>query len=116
MTAHLQRLGGWAGALAFAITATAATPRPARASSWGCEVILCLATPGSPTTYAACVPPIVKLWKSLATGHVFPTCSEGGVSTRTRKIKDGYALQVTQADGTQARYVIDTKRQTITQP
>lgn len=58
----------------------AASAPPASASDWGCEVLLCLATPGSPTTYGACVPPITKLWSALARGGAFPTCTEGGVS------------------------------------
>ncbi len=47
---------------------------PAKASEWGCKVLLCLASPGSPTQYSACVPPIKKLWKHLAAGRSFPSC------------------------------------------
>ncbi|WP_349436779.1 hypothetical protein [Pararhizobium sp. A13] len=47
----------------------------AQASDWGCQVILCLSNPGSPTQFAECRPPIQKLWRELAKGHSFPTCS-----------------------------------------
>jgi hypothetical protein len=50
----------------------------ARANDWGCEVILCLSNPGGPTQYAQCRPPIQKLWRALAKGHSFPTCSGVG--------------------------------------
>lgn len=107
--------GKFAGAIgAFALCgaaiATVVVPEPARASDWGCQVILCLATPGSPTKYAECVPPILKLWRSLS----FPTCSEGGVATATRKVKDGYVLQVVNPDGAASSYIVNTKTQTVT--
>lgn len=112
----LNRTGGGAGALALcaAGVVTAAVPGPAHASDWGCQVILCLATPGSPTKYAECVPPITKLWNVLATGGGFPTCTGGGVSTKTSKIKNGYALRVAMPDGTTSQYTVNTKYQTIT--
>lgn len=50
----------------------------ARANDWGCQVILCLSNPGGPTQYAECRPPIQKLWRELAKGHSFPTCSGVG--------------------------------------
>ncbi|WLS04925.1 hypothetical protein [Shinella oryzae] len=50
----------------------------ARADEWGCQVILCLSNPGGPTQFAACRPPIHKLWKWLAKGRSFPTCSGVG--------------------------------------
>ncbi|TCQ02651.1 hypothetical protein C8J34_11615 [Rhizobium sp. PP-F2F-G36] len=52
----------------------------AHADDWGCEVILCLSNPGGPTQFAACRPPIEKLWSRLAKGHSFPTCSGVGFS------------------------------------
>ncbi|WP_408914468.1 hypothetical protein [Brucella pseudogrignonensis] len=51
------------------------------AGDWGCKVLLCLANPGSPTEYAECVPPITKLYKQLARGGGFPTCSGADFST-----------------------------------
>lgn len=54
--------------------------KPAQASDWGCEVLLCLSNPGSPTEYAECVPPITKLYSHLAKGGSFPTCSGVGFS------------------------------------
>ena len=57
----------------------------ARADEWGCQVILCLSNPGGATQYAACRPPIQKLWKWLARGRSFPTCSGVGFqSSRPR--------------------------------
>jgi hypothetical protein len=93
---------------------TAALPQSARASDWGCQVVLCLATSGSPTTYTECAPPITKLWDVLATGGAFPTCT--GIGIRTKKVKHGYDLAVTQSDGGTSRYVLDTRYQTVTQP
>ncbi|WP_267347171.1 hypothetical protein [Sphingomonas sp. GM_Shp_2] len=99
-------------ALPVAAIVAIATPQTARASDWGCEVVLCLATPGSPTTYAACVPPVTQLWQHLALGGVFPTCI--GVGVRTRQTKHGYALTVTRSDGATSRYQLDTRYQTVT--
>ncbi|KRB78795.1 MULTISPECIES: hypothetical protein [unclassified Sphingomonas] len=111
----LNRLAGVAGGLAYPIAGLVAltAPQPAFASDWGCQVILCLATPGSPTTYAACVPPITKLWNVLALGGSFPSCT--GVGIRTKKVKHGYDLTVTQSDGSSSSYALDTRTQTVTQ-
>lgn len=48
---------------------------PAHADDWGCQVLLCLSNPNGPTAVAECVDPINKLWKELAKGHDFPTCT-----------------------------------------
>ncbi len=111
----LNRLGGAAGGLAYPVAGLVAVtaPQPAFASDWGCQVVLCLATPGSPTTYAECVPPITKLWNVLALGGSFPTCT--GVGILTKKVKHGYNLTVTQADGATSLYALDTRYQTVTQ-
>nr|WP_225165612.1 hypothetical protein [Ensifer sp. IC4062] len=53
----------------------------ARANDWGCRVVLCLSNPGGPTQYNECRPPIQKLWRELAKGHAFPTCSGVGFHT-----------------------------------
>lgn len=56
---------------------------PTRANddnTYGCEVVLCLATPGSPLTYAECVPPIEKFFASLLTGGGMPTCAGSGIT------------------------------------
>ncbi|MBX5133263.1 hypothetical protein HJB80_11410 [Rhizobium lentis] len=50
----------------------------AQAEVWGCQVILCLSNPGGPTQFGECRPPIQKLWRELARGHSFPTCSGVG--------------------------------------
>ncbi len=112
---HLVRkLGGSAAgfALCAAGVMMVAAPQPAYASDWGCEVVLCLATPGSPTTYPACVQPITELWKTLAMGGSFPTCT--GVGITTKKEKHGYTLSVTRPDGVTSRYALDTRYETVT--
>lgn len=110
----MTRLGSTTGAIALcaAGVVAAAVPQPAYASDWGCQVVLCLATPGSPTKYAECVPPITKLWNALAIGGSFPTCT--GVGIKTKKAKHGYDLTVTQANGGTSRYALDTRYQTVT--
>ena len=50
-------------------------PQLALADDWGCEVLLCLANPNGPTAVSECKPPIRKLWKHLAKGRPFPTCT-----------------------------------------
>jgi hypothetical protein len=80
---------------------------PAAASDWGCQVLLCLSNPGGPTQYAACVPPITKLWNQLATGHGFPACTEGGVSatkTHGKRGSSSYRVTMTYTDGSQQNY------------
>jgi hypothetical protein len=77
------------------------------ASDLGCKVLLCLSNPGGPMQYAACVQPIETLWRDLAQGKPFPSCSEGGVSaTRTRGRRDSssYRVIMTYADGSQQSY------------
>lgn len=111
-----NRLVGATGGITFLLAGLVAiaTAQPAYADDgWGCQVVLCLATPGSPTTYAACVPPITKLWQHLALGRGFPTCT--GVGIRTKSTKHGYNLSVTRSDGTVSRYALDTRYQTVTQ-
>lgn len=110
----LNRIAASGGGMALSAAGViaVATPQPASASDWGCQVILCLATPGSPTQYAECVPPITKLWNTLALGGGFPTCTGVGISTR--KTKRGYNLSVTRADGVTSRYALDTRYQTMT--
>jgi len=55
----------------------------ASASDFGCQVLLCLANPQGPTAVAECVPPIKKLFRDLAKGKPFPSCtlSNGGTDT-----------------------------------
>lgn len=104
-------MGGFAFAAAGLVAVS--VPQPALASDWGCQVVLCLATPGSPTQYAECVPPITKLWNALAMGGSFPTCTGVGISTK--KAKHGYNLTVTRSDESLSRYTLDTRYQTVTQ-
>jgi len=72
-----------------------AAPAAAATGDWGCQVLLCLSNPGGPTQYGACVPPISKLWRSLAKGEAFPTCAGAGVSD----------IKVHHKDNTSSRYV-----------
>lgn len=58
--------------------------------SWACKVVLCLSNPGGPTQYGACVPPIERLWRSLALGHGMPVCSAGGVTAAVEPVPDPY--------------------------
>ena len=110
----VKRLGGNTGTLSLCAAGviSVATPQPALASDWGCQVVLCLATPGSPTKYAECVPPITKLWNVLALGGSFPSCT--GISIKTKKAKHGYDMTVTRSDGAVSRYSLDTRYQTVT--
>jgi hypothetical protein len=73
----------WIGAVVAPLLLAGALSGAARASDWGCQVLLCVSNPGGPTEYSACVPPIGKLYTVLATGGGFPSCSEGGMSTST---------------------------------
>lgn len=70
------RLGAFAGTILIVGACSGAV----HASDWGCQVLLCLSNPGGPTQYSACVPPITKLYETLAMGGGFPSCSEGGMS------------------------------------
>lgn len=51
---------------------------PSARAADGCAVLLCLASPGGPMTYAACAAPITALFKSLALGDPFPSCATAG--------------------------------------
>src|SRR3546814_20548044 len=93
-------------AFAAALVGASVSSAPAMASdnTWACEVVLCLSNPGGPTQYGACVPPITKLWRQLAFGGGFPTCSGSGIAkTKYKKPDDGRPgrLTVTWADGRQ---------------
>lgn len=76
-----------------------------RADDWGCTVLLCLASPGGPTQYAACVPPVTKLWSHLKRGGAFPTCSGAGQSASPvghdayEPCQDGYEMRELGRDG-----------------
>ena len=56
-------------------------PRPAHAVD-GCLVLLCLAAP-SWRAIPQCVPPVKQLFRDLARGKGFPTCSMAGSGNRT---------------------------------
>ena len=107
-----NKCGAGAGALALLGAGFVAAPHPAFASDWGCQVVLCLATPGSPTKYAQCVPPITKLWRVLSSGGSFP--SRTGTGMKSSKTKHGYNLTVTRSDGSVARFSLDKRYQSIT--
>ena len=90
----------------------------ARADEWGCQVILCLSNRGGPTQYTECQPPIEKLWRALAEGHSFPTCS--GVGFRASRpvyepyyCNDGYLLTTRYGDRGLEASCISTTPQTV---
>src|SRR3546814_7631375 len=71
-----------------------------RISDWSSDVC-------SSDLYPACVPPITKLWRVLALGGSFPTCTGGGIAkTKYKKPDDGRPgrLTVTWTDGRQQTY------------
>jgi len=109
MKMRFRRLTGSITSAAFVIACAAAAPTPALADdgTWGCEVVLCLASPGGPTQYAACVPPIEQFWASLATGGGFPTCAEGGVNfTGSASFGGINIFTVASATGSPSYYMI----------
>ncbi|WP_251007974.1 hypothetical protein [Sphingobium sp. BHU LFT2] len=95
------------GVVATAAICSALAPAPAKASDYGCQVLLCLSNPGGATQYSQCVPPITKLWRQLATGKAFPTCTGAGVVRAVLKNKNNSArrrVDMTYADGTMVSY------------
>jgi hypothetical protein len=90
----------------------------ARADEWGCKVILCLSNPVGPTQYAECRPPIEKLWRALAKGHSFPTCSGVGFQASRPRYQpyycnDGYRLTTRYGDRGREASCISTTPQTV---
>ena len=87
----------------------------ARADDWGCTVVLCLANPGGPTQYAACVPPVTRLWQHLKRGGAFPTCTGAGSSTSSvgydpyEPCQDGYVLRELERDGSAQPACVSSK-------
>jgi hypothetical protein len=87
----------------------------ARADDWGCTVLLCLANPGGPTQYAACVPPVTRLWSHLKRGGAFPTCSGAGSSASPigydpyEPCQDGYVLRKLGRDGASQPACVSSK-------
>jgi hypothetical protein len=72
-----QRTSSWlGGAAATVLAATLALSTPARAVD-GCLVLLCLAAP-SWRAIPQCVPSVKQLFRDLARGKPFPTCSMSG--------------------------------------
>ncbi|MFL9989334.1 hypothetical protein [Paraburkholderia sediminicola] len=67
----------WSTARALCAGASIFAPGLAHADDWGCQVLLCLSSPGGPEQYSACVPPIEKLWRALRHGDPFPSCDFG---------------------------------------
>ena len=54
----------------------AAALSPARASDYGCTVLLCLSNPNGPQAVAECVSPIEQLKRDLRNRKPFPECEE----------------------------------------
>lgn len=77
------------------MTAAISFSQVAHADDWGCEVLLCLSDPRGPTTESECRPPIEKLWRHLAKGRSFPSCSlagsaDDGSGSFARRVYDPY--------------------------
>ncbi len=90
----------------------------ARADDWGCEVILCLSNPGGATQYAPCRPPIHRLWRELARGHAFPTCSGVGFQASRPGYEPyycdgGYRLTIRYGDRRREVGCVSTAPQTV---
>lgn len=90
----------------------------AQADGWGCQVILCLSNPGGATQYAECRPPVEKLWRELAKGHSFPSCSGAGFQTSRPRYEpyycdEGYRLTTRYVDRGQEASCISTTPQTV---
>lgn len=71
-----------AAVLGLAATASA----PALASDYGCRVLLCLAAVGSAPS--ECSPTLDQLWKDLAKGKGFPSCSMATASSAKPMLQD----------------------------
>lgn len=90
----------------------------AHADDWGCQIILCLSNPGGPMQYGECRPPVQKLWRWLARGKSFPTCSGAGFQS-SRPLydplycSDGYRLTVTYSDKAREASCVSTSRQIV---
>ncbi|WP_223215859.1 hypothetical protein [Rhizobium herbae] len=89
-----------------------------RADDWGCEVILCLSNPGGATQYAECRPPVEKLWRELAKGHSFPSCSGVGFQASRPRYEPyycdaGYRLTTRYGDRGQEASCVSTTPQTV---
>ncbi|WP_132082027.1 hypothetical protein [Sinorhizobium americanum] len=90
----------------------------ARADDWGCQVILCLSNPGGPMQYAACRPPIQRLWRALGRGDGFPTCSSVGLNASRPRFEpyycdDGFRLTTRTSDRGQAASCVSTRPQSL---
>lgn len=86
---------------------TTLAPTPALASDFGCQVLLCLSNPGGATQYSQCVPPISKLWRQLAQGKAFPSCTAAGVvrtKVRDKNSSTRRRVEMTYADGRTVNY------------
>jgi hypothetical protein len=78
-----QKCARWALLLpVVAAVAGLLAPIPARAVD-GCLVLLCLAAP-SWKAIPQCVPPVKQLFKDLAKGKPFPTCSMAGAGNTAK--------------------------------
>lgn len=72
------------------------TAGSARASPYGCEVLLCLSNPasnGGPMGVAECVDPVSRLYRDLRRGRPFPRCEQadgGDGRSEARQVFDPY--------------------------
>lgn len=67
----------WARFLGWSTLCIGATaPLQSHASEYGCQVLLCLASPKGPKQFVECHSPINQLYSDLRRGRSFPTCDE----------------------------------------
>ena len=103
----------------FALAAGLLFTTPAAASDWGCEVLLCLSNPGGPMQFAACVPPITRLYDVLRSGGSFPTCTGVGFSSSMPRVEpyrceDGSVLTRIEGEGTDRLTCRSVERHEVT--
>lgn len=109
---HLAFAGALAGASVLSAPQAVASD-----NTWACEVVLCLSNPGGPTQYSACVPPITKLWRQLAFGGGFPTCTGSGIrDTDYDEADDGRPARLTVQWSDGRRQTFYQRRTTTPQP
>ncbi|WP_408426194.1 hypothetical protein [Paraburkholderia strydomiana] len=81
----------WLRVLGTFVGMSILAPGTAHADDWGCQVILCLSSPGGPEQYGECVPPIEKLWAALRHGDPFPTCDFGSGGSQGTSASNTFA-------------------------
>ena len=63
---------------AIAVLFAVFTMNSARADTFGCTVMLCVANPAGWASVGACIPPVTQALRRVARGGSWPSCPEGG--------------------------------------